>query len=38
MVTCIGMSGIWYEFSIPWYHGIGMVLIYHPRMGTIEVP
>ncbi|EDR04615.1 uncharacterized protein LACBIDRAFT_330428 [Laccaria bicolor S238N-H82] len=28
------MSGVWYGFSIPWYHGIGMELIYHPGMGT----
>ena len=34
----IGMSGVWYGFSIPWCHGIGMELIYHPRMGTLKVP
>jgi len=34
----IGMSGVWYGISIPWYHGIGMELIYHPGMGTLEVP
>ena len=32
----IGMSGVWYGFSIPWYHGIGMELIYHPGMGTLN--
>ncbi|EDR02332.1 uncharacterized protein LACBIDRAFT_309761 [Laccaria bicolor S238N-H82] len=30
------MSGIWYGFSIPWYHGIGIKLIYHPGMGTLK--
>jgi hypothetical protein len=34
----MGMSVVWYGFSIPWYHGIGMELIYHPGMGTTEVP
>ena len=34
----IGMSGGWYGFSIPWYHGIGMELIYHSGMGTLKVP
>ena len=30
----IGMSGYGMGFhSIPWYQGIGMVLIYHPRNG-----
>jgi hypothetical protein len=34
----MGMSVVWYGFSILWYHGIGMELIYHPGMGTTEVP
>ena len=29
----IGMRGIWYGISIPWYHGIGMEPIYHIGMG-----
>ena len=29
----IGKRWIWYEVSIPWYHGIDMALIYHPWNG-----
>jgi len=38
MATWYWNEWVWYGFSIPWYHGIGMMLIYHPGMGTTEVP
>jgi len=33
MATWYWNEWVWYGFSIPWYHGIGMVLIYHPQNG-----
>ena len=30
----IGKRGIWYGFSNPWYHAIGMEPIYHIGMGS----